>query len=154
MSAYGGPERRSDGNVGERIDRLGLVVKVSVALVLTVIVVSAVFSTVAVIGAGDAKSAASAAEDAAHAAERASKRAAKAIRRTERNAAKLEDLCQVARRQRRTLVLSYENSLDYLDSPTGREPGGLNDYIRAFSLPQLKARIAVEKLPPTCRKRS
>lgn len=131
------PQRR------RRADRL---LPLALALGIVVLLATAVSSTIAVVGAGKAQDAATAAEKAANAAQ-------KAIRRTERNAATLGDLCKIARRQRRTLVDQLNNSRQYLRSPAGQERSGLNDFVRAISLPQLKARIENETVPTSCRGR-
>lgn len=71
------------------------------------------------------------------------------------NARTIDDLCDVAKNQRYTLVLAKNNTDAYLESPRGRGPGpgGLNDFIRQVSLPQLIDRLAHEQVPARCRGR-
>lgn len=111
---------------------------------LTLLLITVVFSIVASVGAHSASSAADAAKAAAD-------KANHAIGVAQRNGATLDDLCEIARRQRRTLELSRDNSEQYLDSPAGTERTALNDFIRAISLPQLRARLEAETVPPSCR---
>lgn len=63
----------------------------------------------------------------------------------------IEQLCTVARQQRRTLTLQRKNIVAYFKSPAGRERTTFNDYIRKFSLPQLAERLKTEQVPPACR---
>ena len=67
------------------------------------------------------------------------------------SAATIEDLCDVARNQRHTLELQWKNTVRYLASPAGDEQSGLNDFIRAISVPQLRARLKAEQVPENCR---
>lgn len=134
------PERRA-GDL--RLKRLVILVAVIGGILL---LAAATSSTIAIVGAVNA-------QNAADSAQRAADAAAVAIHRTERNAATLVDLCQVARRQRKTLKLSLANSEQYLASPAGGERTALNDFVRAISLPQLRARIKTETVPPSCRHR-
>jgi hypothetical protein len=69
----------------------------------------------------------------------------KANRRT------IRQLCEVALRQRRTLVLQRTNVRAYLKSPAGSTHVPLNDYIRKFSVPQLMERLRRERVPRSCR---
>lgn len=52
-------------------------------------------------------------------------------------------------------VHRYHNTLDYIESPSGRVSTGLNDYIRQFSLPASRAEIEKEAklIPKTCREK-
>lgn len=72
--------------------------------------------------------------------------------RTARNAASVEQVCDLVLNVHRDRVTRLTTTLDYLQTPGGREPTTLNDYIRRVSLPQLRAEVAKERksLPPTC----
>jgi hypothetical protein len=59
-------------------------------------------------------------------------------------------LCAQARTDRRTLEQQWKNTSDYLASPAGMAHTGLNDYIRNRSFPQLKKRLATERVPSAC----
>lgn len=141
----GAPERRDPR---KRADdkRLFSLVKVGAAVGIVLILAVGVIGIVA-------GRAADAANDAADKATTAANKATAAVKTARENAATLADLCAVARGQRRTLELSHENSVRYLKSPAGHEENGLNDFIRAISLPQLEARLKAERLPPSCHRR-
>lgn len=147
----GTPERRDQR---ERADDRRLLSLVRIGAVLGVVLVLAVgvIGVVAGMAASSATDAADKATEAADTANQAARKATRAVERAKRNAATVKDLCAVARQQRRTLELNLENSLAYLESPAGQQPGGLNDFIRGISLPQLRARLEAERVPPSCRR--
>lgn len=119
--------RATDPNV-LRLTRL---VKVIAALLLVVVLISTVASIVAVVSARSAQH---------------------AVDRAEKNSATIADLCQIARRQRSELTSSLQNTKDYLGSPVANENPGFTAYIRAVSLPQIRAKVKHERVPLSCRK--
>lgn len=59
--------------------------------------------------------------------------------------------CDLRVRQRMILERQWRTTQQYLRSPVGQEHTGLNDYIRRFSVPQLRARLRDETVPPICK---
>lgn len=59
--------------------------------------------------------------------------------------------CDLRVRQRIILERQWTATQGYLRSPAGLERTALNDYIRRFSVPQLKARLRTETVPPLCK---
>lgn len=121
--------RESDVNV-LRLTRL---VKVLAVVVVAVVLISAAASAIAL-------SSALSAQD--------------AVKSAEKNSATIEDLCLIARRQRSELTSSLQNTKEYLRSPVAKENPGFTGYIRAVSLPQIKAKVKNERVPVSCRRAS
>lgn len=90
------------------------------------------------------------AKDAADEAGEAADRADRLARKVQDNAATIKDLCEVARRQRRTLTQSLENSGAFFNSPLAEESPGLVEFVKKITLPQLRYRVEHEPPPPAC----
>lgn len=111
--------------------RLTRLVKIIAALLLVVVLISTVASIVAVVSARSAQ---------------------QAVDKAEKNSATVADLCKIARRQRSELTSNLQNTKRYLRSPVARENPGFTGYIRAVSLPQIRAKVKHERVPASCRK--
>ena len=116
-----------------------------IVIAVVVLLVTAVFSTVSLLSIDKAENAASDAKEAAA-------DSARALKAATENSATIDDLCQVARRQRLTLTTNVRDIKAYLDSPAAREQPGFTAYIKNVSLPQAISRAKTEKVPENCRR--
>lgn len=73
-------------------------------------------------------------------------------KRVERNAASVNDFCDLVLNVHTDRVQRYRGTIEYLKTRAGREPTTLNDYIRVVSLPQLRVEVVKERqnLPSAC----
>ena len=62
----------------------------------------------------------------------------------------LREECSLQIRARAQLVQQADNLRLYLASPAGEEKTALNEFIRKLSVPQIKARLKSETVPPSC----